>query len=128
MRKYLLAFLAFATIAWAANIKLYLKDGGYHIVREYKVEKDRVRFYSIERGDWEEMPLDLIDLKRTETEAAERKAELEKDAKKSGRSTGELRLSLIRRFDLWFEEQSQAAKSTTSSLINSPAPAGPGVN
>jgi hypothetical protein len=81
MRKYLLAFLAFATIAWAANIKLYLKDGGYHIVREYKVEKDRVRFYSIERGDWEEMPLDLIDLKRTETEAAERKAELEKDAK-----------------------------------------------
>ena len=65
----------------AANIKLYLKDGGYHLVREYKVETDRVRFYSLERGDWEEMPLDLVDLKRTETEASERKAELEKDAK-----------------------------------------------
>ncbi len=84
MRKYLVAFLAlaaWAAIAWAANLKLYLKDGGYHIVREYKVETDRVRFYSVERGDWEEMPLDLVDLKRTESEAAERNAELEKDAK-----------------------------------------------
>ena len=55
-------------------------------------------------------------------------AELERDALKSGQSTGELRLSLTRRFDLWFEEQSQAAKSTSSSLITPPAPAGPGVN
>ena len=55
-------------------------------------------------------------------------AELEKDALKSGRSTDELRLSLARRFDLWFEEQSQAAKSPTSSLITAPAHAGPGVN
>ncbi len=55
-------------------------------------------------------------------------AELEKDAVKSGQSTEALRLSLRRRFDLWFEGQSQAAKSTTSSLISAPAPAGPGVN
>ena len=54
-------------------------------------------------------------------------AELQRDALKSGRSTDELRQSLTRRFDLWYEEQSQAAKSTTSSLIT-PAPAGPGVN
>lgn len=54
-------------------------------------------------------------------------AELKRDALKSGRSTDELRQSLTRRFDLWYEEQSQAAKSTTSSLIT-PAPAGPGVN
>lgn len=55
-------------------------------------------------------------------------AELERDALKSGRSTDELRLSLARRFDLWFEEQNQAAKSATSSLTTAPAPAGPGVN
>ncbi|SPF55944.1 conserved exported hypothetical protein [Candidatus Sulfopaludibacter sp. SbA4] len=79
MRRYLLALLTLAAIAWAANIKLYLKDGDYHIVREYKVQGDRVRFYSVERSDWEEMPLDLVDLKRTESEAAERNAELEKD-------------------------------------------------
>ena len=81
MGRRLLALAALAIAAWAANIKLYLKDGGYHLVREYKVEGDRVRFYSIERSDWEEMPLDLIDLKRTESEAAARKEELEKDAK-----------------------------------------------
>jgi hypothetical protein len=54
-------------------------------------------------------------------------AELQKDAVKSGQSTDALKQTLTRRFDLWFEEQSQAAKSTTSSLIT-PAPAGPGVN
>lgn len=55
-------------------------------------------------------------------------AELERDALKSGRSTDDLRRSLVRRFDLWFEEQNQAAKSTASSLITVPATAGPGVN
>jgi hypothetical protein len=81
MRRHLLVVGLLAVAAWAANVKLYLKDGGYHLVREYKVETDRVRFYSLERGDWEEMPLELVDLKRTEAEAAARKEELDKDAK-----------------------------------------------
>ncbi len=81
MRRYLLALTVLALTAWAANLKLYLKDGSYHIVREYKVESDRVRFYSTERSEWEEIPLTLVDLKRTETEAKERQEELEKDAK-----------------------------------------------
>lgn len=55
-------------------------------------------------------------------------AELEQEARKSGQSTDALRLTLVRRFDQWFEEQSQAAKSTASSITNPPAPAGPGVN
>ncbi len=49
-------------------MRLYLKDGGYHEVREYRVLADRVRFYSVERSEWEEIPLDLADLKRTEEE------------------------------------------------------------
>jgi hypothetical protein len=73
--------LALAFAAWAANVKLYLKDGGYHLVREYQVQPDRVRFYSVERSEWEEIPLELVDLKRTEAESAARNAELEKDAK-----------------------------------------------
>ena len=81
MRRYLFALFALAFTAWAANFKLYLKDGTYQLVREYKVQSDRVRYYSIERSDWEEIPAELVDVKRTETEAAERKAELEKDAK-----------------------------------------------
>ena len=75
------AILFLALSAWAANIKLYLKDGNYHLVREYQVQTDRIRFYSVERSEWEEIPLDMVDLKRTETEAAARKAELDKDAK-----------------------------------------------
>jgi hypothetical protein len=80
MRTLFLALLI-AVTAFAANIKLYLKDGGYHIVREYQVQTDRVHFYSVERSQWEDIPLDLVDLKRTESEAAARKAQLEADAK-----------------------------------------------
>jgi len=81
MRKYLLALLILACAAWAANVKLYMKDGSYHVVREYQVQTDRVHFYSIERSDWEDIPLDLVDLKRTQTEAGERQAKLEEDAR-----------------------------------------------
>lgn len=62
-----------------ATIKLYLKDGDYHIVREYQVLEDRVRYYSTERGEWEDIPLELVDLKRTEREI-QRAAEKEKEA------------------------------------------------
>jgi len=81
MRKFLAALFLFSALAWAVNIKLYLKDGNFHVVSEYKVESDRVRFYSVERSEWEEIPLSLVDLKKTESEAAERKTELEKDAR-----------------------------------------------
>jgi hypothetical protein len=84
MRKYLPAFLilVFAIFtAQAVNLKLYLKDGGYHVVREYQVQTDRVHFYSVERSQWEDIPLDLVDLKRTETEVTQRKAKLDEDSK-----------------------------------------------
>jgi hypothetical protein len=68
MARLLLALILAAVAAFAANLKLYLKDGSYHIVREYKVEGERVRYYSTERGDWEVIPLELVDLKKTEQE------------------------------------------------------------
>src|ERR1035441_3141083 len=83
MRKLWLTLAALALVAWAANVRLYLKDGTYHMVREYQVQADRVRYYSVERSDWEEIPLDLVDLKRTESEAAERQAAVDKEAKAS---------------------------------------------
>jgi hypothetical protein len=67
--------------ALAANLKLYLKDGTYHVVREYQVETDRVRFYSVERSEWEEIPLDLVDLVRTQNEVKERQQALEKETR-----------------------------------------------
>jgi len=81
MRRLLLTLLALALCAWAANLKLYLKDGSFQLVREYQVESDRVRFYSVERSQWEEIPLNLIDLKRTQAEAAERQEAVEKETK-----------------------------------------------
>ena len=38
-----------------------LKDGSFQLVREYKVEGDRVRYYSIDQMSWEEMPESLVD-------------------------------------------------------------------
>jgi hypothetical protein len=78
----------------AADLKLYLKEGGYHTVREYEIKPDRVRFFSIERAEWEEMPLDLVDLKKTQaeqkrretTEVEQKKADAaERDAERTQR-------------------------------------------
>lgn len=81
MRRILILLLLVAASLLAANFKLYLKDGTFHIVREYQVEGDRVKFYSVERSEWEEMPVDLLDLKRTADENHARAAKLEEENK-----------------------------------------------
>jgi hypothetical protein len=81
MRRAIIALFVLTVAAFAANIKLYLKDGGFHLVREYQVQTDRVRYYSVERSQWEEIPLDLVDLKRTESEIAERQAQVTEETK-----------------------------------------------
>ena len=73
--------IALAVAAFGATGRLYLKDGDYQLVREYQVLADRVRYFSTERGDWEEIPLELVDLERTKKDAAERQAAVEAEAK-----------------------------------------------
>jgi hypothetical protein len=80
MVRTLIVFLLAAVAALAADFRLYLKDGNYHVVREYQVEGDRVRFYSVERSEWEEVPANLVDLKRTEAEGRERQEAIQKEA------------------------------------------------
>jgi hypothetical protein len=81
MRRLCFLLLALAFLGWAANVKLYLTDGTYHLVREYQVQADRVRYYSVERSEWEEIPLEMVDLKRTQAEVAERKEAIAKEEK-----------------------------------------------
>jgi hypothetical protein len=57
--------------------KLILKDGSLQMVREYKVDGDRVSYYSMDTHQWEEMPSALIDWDATKKEAAQ---EASKDA------------------------------------------------
>ena len=76
-----LLFLAAALTLYSETFKLYLKDGTYQLTREYQVQSDRIRYYSTERGEWEEIPKDLIDLNKTENERKAKTDVLVKEAR-----------------------------------------------
>jgi hypothetical protein len=47
-----------------------LKDGTFQLVKSYQLEGDRVRFYSIDQSEWEEIPAALVDWDATKKEEA----------------------------------------------------------
>src|SRR5277367_1065705 len=66
--------------------KLMLKDGTFQLVREYHVEGDRVRFYSIDQRDWDEIPESLVDwdaTRKMEMGDAKRSLDLVAEARKT---------------------------------------------
>jgi hypothetical protein len=72
--------------------KLFLRDGRFLMVRSYEQKADRVRFYSVERSQWEEIPAELVDwdaTRRAEEEEARSQQELlekTRDAEKKARA------------------------------------------
>lgn len=72
-------FLLCSVALFAQGFRLYLKDGDYQIVREYQVLGDRVRYFTTERGDWEEIPISMVDLDKTEKVRAGHSEEAKKE-------------------------------------------------
>jgi len=62
---------AAATSELPRGQKLILKDGTFQFVREYSVEGDRVRYYSLDTHEWEAMPAALVDWDKTKAEQAQ---------------------------------------------------------
>jgi hypothetical protein len=59
--------------------KLILTNGTFQVVREYSIVGDRVRYWSLERSQWEEIPSAMVDWDAThkaEKEQAKEEAEL----------------------------------------------------
>jgi len=69
----LLGSLAAPLVA-GPSLKLCMKDGSYQMVSSYEIQGERVRYYSIERSEWEEVPASLVDFDATKRAQEEAKA------------------------------------------------------
>jgi hypothetical protein len=61
----LVSLCAIPAFAQTPGHRLILKDGSYQSISKYEIKGDRVRYFSAERGEWEEVPKELVDWNAT---------------------------------------------------------------